>query len=207
MRNLTRFVRMLSGCLFLTIAAALPVGAAQPDHAGSLSLEQLMATLRTVQHVDASYIERRTLRALRTPIETHGTLRFDAPDQLEETTDAAGQGMAKRLRISGNRLTIDRGPNAAPVVLMLNEHPEIEVLIESIRATLAGDGATLRRTFDISLAGAVDHWQLVLQPHNPAQRGVLQWTRITGYGNRIAAVETQEGDGDHAEMTIQDRTP
>ncbi len=46
-----------------------------------------MATLRSVPHVEARYTERRTLHALRAPIETRGTLRFDAPDRLEKMTD------------------------------------------------------------------------------------------------------------------------
>ena len=43
-----------------------------------------MATLRSVRHVEARYIEHRYLHALRTPIETRGTLRFDAPAHLEK---------------------------------------------------------------------------------------------------------------------------
>ncbi|MDB5403921.1 MAG: hypothetical protein JWQ55_5939, partial [Rhodopila sp.] len=54
-----------------------------------------MATLRTVRHVDGRYVERRTVHALRTPIETHGTLRFDAPDRLEKATDPAGNGASE----------------------------------------------------------------------------------------------------------------
>jgi hypothetical protein len=180
-------------------------GAAQPD--ATVSLDQLMMALHSVRHVDARYMEHRTLRALRTPIETRGTLRFDAPDRLEKATDPAADGTTDRLTIDGNRLTIDRGHGARPVVLMLNEHPEIGVLIESIRATLAGDGAALRRTFDISLAGPLSHWQLVLQPHDPAQRTILQWMRITGYDTRITAIDTQTGDGDHSEMAIVQQGP
>jgi hypothetical protein len=193
--------------MWVVIAALVMAspGAAQPD--GTVSLDQLMTALRSVRHVDARYVEHRTLRALRTPIETRGTLRFDAPDRLEKATDPGADGTTDRLTIDGNRLTIDRGHGARPVVLMLNEHPEIGVLIESIRATLAGDGGGLRRIFDISLAGALSHWQLVLQPHDPAQRGILQWMRITGYDMRITAIDTQTGDGDHSEMAIVQQGP
>ena len=125
--------------------AAFPVHAAQPDSPGTLSLPQLMATLRTARHVEARYVEHRYLRALTTPLETHGTLRFDAPDFLEKTTNPAADRVADRLTIKGDQLTIDRGGGAAPVVLTLSEHPEIGVLIESIRATLSGDGDALRR--------------------------------------------------------------
>jgi hypothetical protein len=31
--------------------------------------------------------------------------------------------------------------------------------------------------------------------------------RITGYDTRITAIDTQNGDGDHAEMTITEQLP
>ena len=74
------------------ILAGLPAYAAQQDHAGSVSLDQLMASLRTVGHVNARYIEHRYLHALRSPLETRGTLRFDAPDRLEKATDPSADG-------------------------------------------------------------------------------------------------------------------
>jgi hypothetical protein len=204
--GMTPFPRTIRCALLAIIAALSPSAyAAQPDAA--VSLDQLMATLRTVRHVDGRYVERRTVHALRTPIETHGTLRFDAPDRLEKATDPAGNGASERLTIKGDQLTIDRGLGAAPVVLMLDEHPEIGVLVASIRATLAGDAVVLRQAFDISIAGTNSSWQLVLQPHNPAQREILQWMRITGYADRISKIDSQEANGDHAEMTIQEPAP
>ena len=194
-----------AGWFFATFLAVIPAQAAQPDT--PVSLDQLMTALHTVRHVDARYVEHRTLRALRTPIETRGTLHFDAPDRLDKVTDPAADGTTDRLAIDGDRLTIDRGHGGPRVVLMLNEHPEIGVLIESIRATLSGDGAALRRTFDVSMAGPLSNWQLVLQPHDPAQRALLQWMRITGYDTRITAIDTQSGDGDHSEMAIVQQTP
>jgi hypothetical protein len=184
------------------ILVAVPAFGAQPDPAASVSLDQLMASLRTVKHVQARYIEHRYLHALRTPLETRGTLRFDAPDRLEKATD----GSIDRLAIAGNQLTIDRA-NAAPVVLMLNEHPEIGVLVESIRATLAGNGEALRRIFNITLAGTLSEWQLVLQPRDGQQRDILQWMRISGYGDRITAIDTQDSDGDRSEMSIVELAP
>jgi hypothetical protein len=197
----------LSCTLSWLIVAAAAATAAQPDPGAAVSLDQLMAELRGVQHVQARYIERRTIAALRAPIETSGTLLYDAPDRLVKTSEPVANRAADRLAINGNRLTIDRGDGKAPVVLMLNEHPEVGVLVESIRATLAGDAVALRRNFDISLAGTIGGWQVVLQPHDPAQRAMLQWVRITGAAERISAIDTQTTDGNHAEMAIVDQKP
>jgi Outer membrane lipoprotein carrier protein LolA-like len=147
------------------------------------------------------------MHALRTPIETRGTLRFDPPDRLEKITDPNPRGASDRLTIKGNQLTMDRGAGAAPVTLKLSEHPEIGVLVDSIRATLAGDGAALRRTFDITLTGNAAHWQFVLRPRDPGERKILQSMRVTGYAERITEIVTQDGDGDQSELMIVERTP
>jgi hypothetical protein len=193
-----------AGYAVMFILSTVP---AYPADDAPLSFDQLMAMLHTVQHVDARYVEHRTLHILRTPIETRGTLRFDAPDHLEKTTDSTLNAPADRLTIDGNQLIIDRGPEKPPVTLMLNEHPEVAVLIESIRSTLSGDATTLRRAFNITLAGNSRNWQIVLQPHDPAQRQLLQWMRINGAGPRVIAIDTQNTNGDHSEMTIEDAAP
>jgi hypothetical protein len=202
MTRLRRLVHALAAVL-----AVCPALGAQPDSAGTVSLDQLMTTIRTVPHVEARYVEHRTLQALRTPLVARGTLRFQAPDRLEQAADPAANGVAERLTIDGNLLTIDRGANRAPIVIALNEHPEIGVLAGSIRGVLSGDIEALRRTFDITLSGTLSHWQLVLQPREPAQRVILQWMRVTGYGGRITGIDTQRGNGDHSEMSIVELAP
>jgi hypothetical protein len=186
------------------LIVAFPVHAAQTASGNPVNLDQLMAKLRTVRHVEARYIEHRYLHALRTPIESRGTLRFDAPAHLEKASDPGANGAAERVTIDGDRLTIDRGAGASPIVLTLQEHPEIGVLVESIRATLSGDGDALQRAFNITASGDINEWQLVLRPR--AQRDILQWMRIGGHAERITAIDTQDGDGDRSEMSIVELT-
>jgi hypothetical protein len=186
----------------LGLLAAPPVQAAQAGSPVPVTLDQVMATLRTVRHVDARYIEHRTLHVLRTPIETRGALRFDAPAHLEKVTEPAADGSAERLTIDADRLTIDRGTGGSPVVLSLREHPEVGVLVDSIRATLSGDGDALQRIFDVTPSGTISHWQLVLQPRDAAQHGLLQWMRVSGYAERITEIETADREGDRSEMAI-----
>ena len=209
----------LRAIALLGLLAAQAVQAAGSDM--PVTLEQVMAALRTVHHVDARYIEHRTLHVLNKPIETRGSLRFEAPAHLEKLTDAPADGSAERLTIDRDRLTIERdagergagergagerGAGRPPIVLALHEHPEIGVLVDSIRATLSGDGDALRRSFDVTPSGTIDHWQLVLQPRDPAQRAVLQWMRVSGFGQRITAIDTANADGDRTEMSIVEQT-
>jgi hypothetical protein len=178
-----------------------PLLAAVSDN--PVTLDQLMTALRGVRHVEARYVEHRFLHVLRSPIETRGALRFEAPSRLEKVTDGSGE----RLTIDADRLTIDRGNGSAPVVLSLPDHPEIGVLVDSIRATLSGDGDALRRTFDITLSGTISHWLLVLQPRDAARRQTLQWMRVSGYGERITAIDSADGEGDRTEMAIVEPPP
>lgn len=180
----------------LALFAGAPAWAAAP-----VTLDQVMGAIRTVQHVDARYVEHRYLHILKTPIETRGDLRFDAPDQLVKTTDPSAGGSGERIVIDHDRMTVDRG-GGTPIVIGVNDHPEIAALATSLRATLAGDGAALQREFDVTVSGTLDHWGMVLQPRNPAARKVLQLVRVSGYGERITGIESVNGDGDRSEMNI-----
>ena len=102
---------------------------------------------------------------------------------------------------------VDRGNGTSPVTLSLSARPEIGVLVESIRATLSGNGEALGRTFGMTLAGTIDDWEMVLQPRDPALRAILDWMRIDGHGPRITAIETQDREGDRSQMKIAERMP
>ncbi len=191
----------------LALLILLPAAAAHSGTAMPVTLEQIMAAVRTVRHVNARYVERRDLHILRGPILSRGSLHFDAPDHLEKIADPTASGPGERLSIDGDRLTIDRGSGSAPLVIAMHEHPEIAVLAESIRDTLSGDGAALQRIFDVTSSGTLAHWQLLLQPRDAAQRKLLQWMRVVGYGERITEIDSADGDGDQSAMNIVEQTP
>src|SRR3954451_446074 len=108
--------------ILLGLLASLSVHAAAMERAPA-TWDQIMATLRSVRHVNARYVEHRYLHVLRTPLELRGALHFNAPDHLEKVTEGGGE----RLSIDGDRLTIDRGTGSVPVVIALHEHPEIGI--------------------------------------------------------------------------------
>ena len=160
-------------------------------------LDAVLAGFGRVRHVEARYVERRFLAVLRAPLETRGTLRFDAPDRLEKTGDPE---TGERIVVAGGAMTVERGPGVPPLKLALREHPEIGALVESVRAMLAGDAVSLRRDFDVDVAGDVAHWQIVLRPHRD---DLVRWVRLDGEAARITRIETREADGDRSEMTIE----
>jgi hypothetical protein len=97
-------------------------------------------------------------------------------------------------------ITAHRGRHT--YVLNLSDYPQIVPLIDSIRATLAGDRASLERIFKVTLDGSLDHWKLLLLPSDTAVAKSVKQIRIEGAQDAIHSVEIQQADGDRSVLTI-----
>jgi hypothetical protein len=104
--------------------------------------------------------------------------------------------------VDGDRLVIEDGTSGVRRTLMLNDYPAVRALVESIRATLAGDRARLERFYALRLEGGEGDWHLRLTPRDAATREFVTEIRIGGSGNRVTSVEVQEASGDRSLMTI-----
>jgi outer membrane lipoprotein-sorting protein len=191
----------LSPLLFAALTLAL-ADAPHPTRADPPApvwgLAQLMAGMQTVRRASATFVELKFVQMLKQPLQTSGRLIYVAPDRLQkETLGPAPSGLI----VTGDHLTVQQ-PDGKLRELSLSEFPEIGALIESIRATLAGDIATLSRYYTAVLTGTPGDWSLQLQPRDERLRKLLTMVRIQGEGTSIRAVETLEHDGDRSEMTI-----
>lgn len=157
-----------------------------------------MAGMREVRSDTARFSERKFVQVLKQPLLSSGRLVYIAPDRLQKETLAP---VPSRLTVQGNRVTVAQ-PDGATRDLSLSEYPEVGALVESFRATLAGDGATLTRYYTTTVAGNARDWSLVLEPRDERLRKVLTLIRIQGGGNLIRGIETIEREGDRTEMTI-----
>jgi outer membrane lipoprotein-sorting protein len=186
--------------LLLALLIALPctADADPPTRTPDWSLPQLMAQMHTIRSASARFVERKFAQLLSQPLQTSGTLIFVAPDTLQKQTLAPAPS---RLTVVGDRLTIVQ-PDGRTRTLSLSEVPEIGALVARIRATLAGDAATLNRYYVPTLSGSAGDWSLVLQPRDDRLRELLTVIRIRGEGRLISSIETVERDGDRTEMTI-----
>ena len=184
--------------LFSLVLIAAPRAYADPPGLMSWGLPQLMAGMREVRSATARFSERKFDRLLKQPLLSSGTLIYVAPDQLQKETLAP---VPSRLTVKGDHLTVVQ-PDGKTRVLLLSEYPALGALIESARATLAGDGATLTRYYVLTLTGDARGWSLLLEPRDARLRAILTSIRIQGAGNAIRGIETWEHDGDRTEMTI-----
>jgi outer membrane lipoprotein-sorting protein len=169
-----------------------------PPAVSAWGLPELMASMHGVRTASARFVEKKFVQLLARPLQSSGTLIFNAPDRLQKETLAP---MASRLTVNGDRLTVVQ-PDGKPRDMSLSEVPEIGALVESIRATLAGDGATLTRYYTPTLSGTAGNWSLILEPRDSRLRNLVTTIRLQGEGTVIRSIETVERDGDRTEMTI-----
>jgi hypothetical protein len=160
-------------------------------------LDQLMGLLAQRQHGHVTFTEKHYLAVLDRPVESSGELFYDAPDRLEKRTL---RPKPETVVLEHGVITAHRGKRT--YVLNLSDYPQIVPLIDSIRATLAGDRAALERIFKVSLDGTLDHWALLLLPSDATVARTVTQIRIEGARDDIHTVEIQQADDDRSLLTI-----
>jgi hypothetical protein len=184
----------------MLLAALLPALAGAQGSSSNEALDHLMALLAKRQHGVADFEETQYLSLLKRPAQSSGVLSYDAPDHLEQRT----------LKPHPQDVVLDHGMLSMQVgshqrTLRLQDYPQFAPLIDSVRATLAGDRPALEQRFEIGFEGDLDHWQLLLKPLEPALAAIVQRIRLAGERDAILQVEVQQSDGDHSLMRITPR--
>ena len=192
---MTSGVRAAGAALLALGVIAAP---AQGAEAG-WGLVDLMRSLQAVKSSRARFIERKELAILTEPLESSGTLVYRAPGTLEKHTLVPER---ESMVLEDGRLVLENADRGWRKSFALHEHPVIWAFVESIRSTLAGDLATLRRFYDVELEGSEPDWRLLLRPREPAMKTVVDEIRISGSGNWISRIEILEAGGDRSVMTI-----
>jgi len=182
--------------------AGLALLLGQAVQAAPLSISQLMASLAKQPQGAATFTETKYLAILDQPLESSGELLFIAPARLEKRTL---KPKPETMVLDGGTLTLERGRRKH--VLQLRDYPEVAAMIESIRATLAGDRQALERAYHLALDGSAERWTLVLTPLDPKVGAVIARIRMEGAKDVVRSVEILQADGDSSLMTIEKRAP
>ncbi|HJY79367.1 MAG TPA: LolA-related protein [Burkholderiales bacterium] len=193
----------MSAALVL-LAAVFVHGAAVAADSPTWDLARLMQELAAVKSSKGRFVERRYVGILTSPRESSGTLLYVAPDRLEKRTLSP---RVESLLVERDELTIETEQPKRRRTIRLDEVPAVGVFVESIRSTLAGDLAALKRVFDISLDGDERQWRMVLKPTDTNMRELVSEVRIHGRGNSIGSIDYQEPNGDRSTMTITRDAP
>jgi hypothetical protein len=185
------------GLVCITGAYAAGAYAANIPAGAPADLNGLMSLLAQRKHGHVTFVEEHFLAVLDRPLESSGELLYDAPDRLEKRTL---HPKPETLILEHGVITAHRGRRT--YVLALRDYPQIVPLIDSIRATLAGDRASLEQVFKVTLDGSLDNWKLLLVPSDAAVAKTIKQIRIEGVRDAIHSVEILQADGDRSLLTI-----
>jgi hypothetical protein len=197
---LRNFPGMLACAALLTLPAmATRAAEASVSSADTVppAFAEVLALLATRRHSHVSFTEVAEFKMLDRPLQSSGELLYDAPDRLEKRTLTP---RAEDLLLANGELTAARGHHTRTVAL--RDYPQLAPLVESLRATLAGDRAALERLFKVAFSGSVEHWTLLLVPVDATLARSVQEVRIEGARNVLASVEILQTDGDRSRLTI-----
>lgn len=182
--------RLLGAATCLLLASS--AGAAEWNSASLLERLALQKSGR------ATFVEKKYLAILDKPVESSGTLSFDAPDRLEKRTL---RPKPELLRLEGGTLTIEQA-GKAPLTISLASRPEAAAFVDSIRATLAGDRKALEESWRVTLDGTPANWKLILLPRYSRIADLVTRVLIGGRDAEVQRIDFELTDGDHSEMRI-----
>jgi hypothetical protein len=183
----------------LAILWAAPSFSPRAARGASDELEELMHLMAARRHGEVDFIEQHFLAVLKRPVESSGIMIYDAPARLEKRTK---EPRPETLLLDGDVLSVQRTGQTR--VLDLKAYPAILPLVESMRATLAGDAVALERTFSVEYAGSLSHWMLTLSPRDAQVLRKVSKVRIEGVRDNLVKVEILQTDGDRSLMTLRD---
>jgi outer membrane lipoprotein-sorting protein len=175
-----------------TLAAVSLLGAGAALAQGAFTVDELMAGLAATGASATAFVETRHSSALKTPLVVTGELRYTPPARLERRVQTPVQ---ERYVVTDDTVTIERKGGAARTV-SLASMPTLGAFLESIRATLRGDLATLRRFYRVEIEGEPAGWTLVLLPSDREMADLVSVIRITGARGRLTGMEVVEAAGD-----------
>ena len=185
-------------CRALRLGAWLGLGAgAAPAYAGQWDVAALMEVLAGNPGGRVRFVETRHISLLDGTLESRGELVFVPPDRLERHTEAPQR---ESMVLAGGTLSLERGGRSH--TLRLRDYPEVAALIDSIRATLAGDRAALERHYALSVGGSAAAWTLDLLPHDSELARIVLRISMAGEGAHVSRVDILQADGDRSSMRI-----
>lgn len=164
----------------------------------ALDLPSLMNLLGQRRSGEALFHEQRFVQGIDTPLVSTGSLAFEAPDRFVRRTL---KPRPETIEVDGNKVTLSRAGRSRS--FNLDAAPEMIAVVESVRATLSGDGTTLRRHFDAETSGTAERWTLLLTPLETRLGAQVKAIRISGRRGDLASIEMELPGGDRSLMTIE----
>lgn len=189
---------LFASCCLVACTVSIAGAAAVPAAPARWSLQDLMQALATIKSDSPQFVQRQYLLDLAKPLVTSGVLIYKAPDYLEQRTEFPSH---QRAIIRGDSVTLYSASWQGPRIHSLQEAPGILAVVESLRATLAGQLPVLRRYFTVHMNGSSGKWQLELNPRAQMKEHVVS-VLINGRAARIDRIEIHYIQGNYSIMRL-----
>jgi Outer membrane lipoprotein carrier protein LolA-like len=106
----------------------------------------------------------------------------------------------ERFIYEGGKITVETAGRQRQIPI--GDQPALGALVESIRATLAGDEDALKRHYRLRLSGTRDDWNLEMSPLASDLLSRIRLIRISGVRDELRKMELLEASDDLTIMTI-----
>jgi hypothetical protein len=184
-----------------TLAAALAVGVA-PARAQAGELDKVFELFAAQGERRKAFIERRHSVLFRNPPEARGTFYFKPPALLERDVVSPHR---ENVRIDAETVTLRTEGDDGKVIerkASLATIPQLAGLVLTLRATLAGDLATLRRMYLIDLKQPLPRWRIDMTPVDEPVAGAVSAITMSGERGEVERIQFTETTGDRTELLL-----
>jgi hypothetical protein len=164
------------------------------------TVEQVVASLKEGREPSVSFEEATYSSLLTEPLIVRGMLRFTPPSTLEKEVV---EPYRERYVIEGDRVTFESERKHVKKTISLEDYPALRSFVEAFRASFTGDVEQLKKVYETTVEGASRQWTLLLRPHDPVGRSMVDYLLLSGSEGRIATITIRAPDGDRSVMTLR----
>ncbi len=194
MKNLTLTLGALCAAALWTPAAA----------DGAWDLPALMKELGGIRLIDAAFTEQKQAEFLSGgEFAVSGEMHFKAPHTLRRIVT---KPYRESIIIDESTVIIkrldDKNETDRVRFIEIDSHPSIRLFIDSMRATMAGDLATVLEIYEVELSGGRQEWGLRLVPRRKELKKFIRAVHVTGSANRINTLLVHEDDDTRSLITL-----
>lgn len=164
----------------------------------SVRVASILGSIDTPRDEPIPFIERRQSQLLEEPLVLYGEVLFTWDGTLSKHIERPFQ---ERVTISAESMELERKGRVRRV--SLDKRPGVKVFYAGMRALLDGDTDALFELFDVSAAaGEEANWRIELIPKEADLRTFVEQLIISGQGDQVLTVHTDQAGGDWQEMSF-----
>ncbi|NOY15803.1 MAG: hypothetical protein GXP23_02505 [Gammaproteobacteria bacterium] len=160
-------------------------------------LENLMRSMAAVKNRVVVYKEEKQMEVLEDSLYSEGRLEFIVPNKLIRCVI---KPVKICYTIDSRQLTIEKAGKIQ--TRSLDNFPLVRVFVESFRAVLAGDLATLKKHYSIIFTGDLVAWEITLRPKDKKLTTYVKKIELSGVGDDIQSYIVEDSNGDLTRMQL-----